>query len=1158
MYSKTLNLVRPCNNELPRLHNAYQRCLAVTDDGSIIGRSVLDTGSVRSMTATKTGRRVVPIPLSQQPLIEGAGGGTMRATHWVHRGLPTAISALLPAGAPDEMRFLYGPAFRFDVCATKELAAIGVSTVVCADSGDVFVFPKGADYRHPEGRVACDTVEGLSIVPGDWCHTTPTVVLPHVRRRASTRHRPGRTSGVADTAIAARAGSDPRNRHRAANRRRTANNVDAAAGAPDHDDTTRAPAAGPTTTVRAPSRSDGDAGTASDHTPGQPGDDDHVTDPELDHTADAPEPDHHTDDGDGGNDGASLAPRQNERTPPGAGRATRAARAQLAAARQQRRLTDAASSSRPVPGRPVARTAPPQLTPIEYDEARMLLGNTSHRDTIAILRRAGRRPVDVDRSRARLDEHRARAGQMAQAMSYVPPTGLERSGGETIWADTMGSKLPRTKAGNQWCITWSFSSRPLQTYASFSASHDAASTWAGFRQVCREAGVPVLEVAVSQDIELITDQGTEFQGTFATNIDRAGILHSTSTAHKKKKHGAQRGELINRNLERFLRGALVTARANFEGNGHDVREYWDFCAGWACRALATRRRALAADIAPSRGEDPEEPAVPPPSNANPDLQPPSAPDSLNAPPSWTQIVRRNVAPFGARGFITIQDTAPERSRPGQLADCARSALFIGLTENGKSRMLLPTGEVYVSSDVTFPVGAMIPASGPATFHDTEEWLAPFAVGSENEFESIAKSIAESLAGVSIENPSELPSGAPTGDLAGLPPPAPDATTSGSLSASSTPDAAAPASSDIDDIRVAEPGTAGDTDILADNFNSDCEFELQHGKTTSVDPDHASARPGTHANVTAHDSATDDARAPPTGSARADDDGREAPDEAKPAAPAPTGTSFTDYTGAQIQVGDEVNVTQIAGSIGSHRQVSRRGTVLDISASDEQYCVEYPDGSTMWHPCSPAANLPVLKRVLIGRSFDRATHRPREQHITTLIARRPAPNDAVSFAVGPDGNVKRGYWDGTLILPPEPPLPPARPEDAPACPESVFQALAHPYAIHWLHAAVRERRGHLAPVNRPPTYHFTRQRPPGRRLMSKWVFTIKRHADGSIDKFKARECIAGWHLRRGTDYTESYSGMTPWSDVLDLESLAALLGLDVWEADLKQAYAFAQG
>ena len=296
------------------------------------------------MTATKAGRRVVPIPLSQQPLIEGAGGGTMRATHWVHRGLPAAISALLPAGAPNELRFLHGPAFRFDACATKELAAVGVSTVVCADSGGVFVFPKGADCRHTEGRVACDTVEGRSIVPGDWCHATPTVALPHLRRRASTRgerHRPGRTSNVADTAIAARAGSDP------CNRRRATNDVGNAGGAHDHGDTTRAPVAGPTTTGRAPSRPDGDTESAPDHAPDHPGGDARITDPEPDRAADAPEPDHHTDDGDGGNDGASLAPHHGERTHPGAGRTTRAGRAQLAATRQQRRFIDAARGSQP-------------------------------------------------------------------------------------------------------------------------------------------------------------------------------------------------------------------------------------------------------------------------------------------------------------------------------------------------------------------------------------------------------------------------------------------------------------------------------------------------------------------------------------------------------------------------------------------------------------------------------------------------------------------------------------------------------------------------------------------------------------------------------------------------------------------------------------------
>ena len=68
--------------------------------------------------------------------------------------------------------------------------------------------------------------------------------------------------------------------------------------------------------------------------------------------------------------------------------------------------------------------------------------------------------------------------------------------------------------------------------------------------------------------------------------------------------------------------------------------------------------------------------------------------------------------------------------------------------------------------------------------------------------------------------------------------------------------------------------------------------------------------------------------------------------------------------------------------------------------------------------------------------------------------------------------------------------------------------------------------------------------------------IKRFADGSIDKFKARAVLAGFWLKRGIDYVESYSGSSPWSDVLDLESLSVNLRLRNYEADLSQAYMFA--
>ena len=86
-----------------------------------------------------------------------------------------------------------------------------------------------------------------------------------------------------------------------------------------------------------------------------------------------------------------------------------------------------------------------------------------------------------------------------------------------------GGAASDSKAGNQCCITWSFKSRPCQSFVSFSDNHEAASTWAGIRQVWRQAGISVLERAVSQDVELVTCQGTEFLGVFAENIKAAGI-----------------------------------------------------------------------------------------------------------------------------------------------------------------------------------------------------------------------------------------------------------------------------------------------------------------------------------------------------------------------------------------------------------------------------------------------------------------------------------------------------------------------------------------------------------------------------------------------------------------------------------------------------------
>jgi hypothetical protein len=114
------------------------------------------------------------------------------------------------------------------------------------------------------------------------------------------------------------------------------------------------------------------------------------------------------------------------------------------------------------------------------------------------------------------------------------------------------------------------------------------------------------------------------------------------------------------------------------------------------------------------------------------------------------------------------------------------------------------------------------------------------------------------------------------------------------------------------------------------------------------------------------------------------------------------------------------------------------------------------------------------------------------------------------------------------------------------PTSVHDALADP---NWRRAMEEEYGALLA----NQTWDLV-SRPSGCNVVTgKWIWTIKRRADGTSERYKARWVLRGFTQLPGEDYNETFSPMVKPATVHNVLSLALSRSCLVHQLDVKNAF-----
>ena len=117
------------------------------------------------------------------------------------------------------------------------------------------------------------------------------------------------------------------------------------------------------------------------------------------------------------------------------------------------------------------------------------------------------------------------------------------------------------------------------------------------------------------------------------------------------------------------------------------------------------------------------------------------------------------------------------------------------------------------------------------------------------------------------------------------------------------------------------------------------------------------------------------------------------------------------------------------------------------------------------------------------------------------------------------------------------------------PSTYAQAMARPDSHQWKDAMDVEMNAHLE----NGTWTITLLPPGQKAIGSKWVYKIKHHADGTVERYKGRIVAKGYNQRPGFDFLETFASTMRLPTIRIVLALAAIEDLDLRSVDISHAF-----